>query len=95
MADIGFVWDEDKLEEVMRKHNISFGEAVDVFISTESTFDADPQGHPERCSATGRTKSGRLLQVIYVEFDEDLKIETGVVIRFITAFEVKETGEYK
>ncbi len=59
--DIGYVWDEHKYDRVQEKHEISFGEVVDVFEGEETLYEADPQGDIQRQMAVGQTKQGRIL----------------------------------
>ena len=78
--DIGFVWDEDKYNEVQSKHNVQFYEVISVFDDTQGYEIPDPQGHENRWMLVGKTVGGRILSVIYS--DEDALLQ-----RLITAFE--------
>ena len=80
MADVGYVWDESKYEEVQREHDVYFSEVLQVFEDPNALMVPDPQGNWEREMGVGCTWAGRLLQVLYTAEDYPL-------IRIITAFE--------
>ena len=80
--DIGFIWDADKYQEVQRKHNIQFYEAVAAFDDRNGYEDSDPAGHEDRWIRIGATSRGRVLAIIFSE--EDLPL-----YRFITAFDAE------
>ncbi len=80
--DIGFVWDEDKYQEVLRKHNVRFYEVVSAFDDLNGYYRPDPQGNENRSMYVGKTFSGRILTVIFS--DEEAPIQ-----RLITAFEAQ------
>ena len=46
--DIGFIWDEDKYEEVQREHNVQFYEVVSAFDDPNGYEIADPTEHEDR-----------------------------------------------
>ena len=77
--DIGFIWDEDKYQDVQRKHGVQFYEVVSVFDDLNGYEIADPAGHEDRWMFVGKTVDNRLLAVVYS--DEELP-----VYRLITAF---------
>ena len=81
MADVGYVWDEDKIALVREKHNVEMLDLIEVDLDPRSLTEDDPQGHYDRFMIVGTTRAGRLLQVICT--DQDLPL-----IRFITAFDV-------
>lgn len=81
--DIGYVWDEWKYMRVHQKHNVVFGEVVDVLEGTDTLYEADPQGNIERLMAIGATRDDRILQIIIS--DEDVPL-----VRIITAFEASK-----
>ena len=72
--DIGFIWDEDKYQEVQREHNVQFYEVV-------STFD-DPQGNEDRWMLVAKTFNGRILSIICLD-------EEAPLHRLITAFDAE------
>ena len=80
--DIGFIWDADKYQEVQRKHNIQFYEAVAAFDDQNGYEDSDPAGHEDRWIRIGTTSRDRVLAIIFSE--EDLPL-----YRFITAFDAE------
>jgi uncharacterized DUF497 family protein len=76
--DIGYVWDELKLEETNSKHGVSFAEVVDV-LEGRYVVGAD-RVHHERLIAIGSTNAGRILTIVFTEEDSPLT-------RIVTAFE--------
>ena len=78
--DIGFIWDEDKYQEVQEKHNVQFYEVVSAFDDPNVQMVPDPQGDADRWMLVGKTISGRVLSVICS--DEDAPLQ-----RLITAFD--------
>ena len=80
--DIGFIWDEDKYQEVQKKHQIQFYEVVSAFDDPNGYEVVDPAGHEDRWMWVGRTAGGRVLAIIFSE--EDLPL-----YRLITAFDVE------
>ena len=81
--DTGYVWDEDKYEQVQKDHRVRFDEVVAVF-EDENVLDApDPQKNQGRWMVVGKTRQGRILQVIYTDEDSPL-------LRIITAFEASK-----
>lgn len=74
-----FEWDPDKAKRSLRKHRVSFDEAVTVFYDPLSVTFADP-GHSiseNRLVTVGYSWQGRLLVVSH--------IERGIAIRIISA----------
>jgi uncharacterized protein len=74
-----FEWDRRKAESNLRKHDVSFDEAVTVFYDPlAATFD-DPlhSSDEERLLTIGYSLQGRLLVVSHVE--------RGGVVRLISA----------
>ena len=80
--DIGFIWDEDKYQEVQRRHNVQFYEVVSAFDDPNGYDNPDPAGHENRWMWIGKTVDNRVLAIIYSE--EDLPIH-----RLITAFDAE------
>jgi hypothetical protein len=64
-----FEWDEEKAEDNIRKHNISFEEAKSVFGDPFSITidDPDHSEHEQRFIDIGYSKNGRVLVVVYTE----------------------------
>ena len=78
--DIGFIWDEDKYQDVQRRHHVQFYEVVSAFDDPNGYEIDDPTGHEDRWMRVGITTGGRVLAIIFSE--EDLPI-----YRLITAFD--------
>ena len=83
-----FEWDRAKAESNVRKHRVSFDEAVTVFYNPlAATFD-DP-GHTvgeRRLITVGHSSRGRLLVVAHAERAETIRI---ISARLATARERK------
>jgi uncharacterized DUF497 family protein len=77
--DIGFVWDEDKYEQVVAKHQVRFYEVVSAFDDPNGYEVPDPAGHTDRWMWVGKAVHERVRVVIYSE--EELPLS-----RVITAF---------
>ncbi len=86
MADIGYVWDEDKYELVQQKHGVLFWEVVSAFEDIDCYEDEDPQGNEGCWMLVGRSTSDRILRIIFS--DEEFPL-----IRLITAFDAEQ--EYR
>ena len=80
--DIGFVWDENKYQQVMADHNVRFYEVVSALDDPQGYEMPDPAGYVERWMWVGKTVHDRVLVVIYSE--EELPL-----YRIITAFEAE------
>ena len=81
--DIGYLWDENKEALVKAKHGVELDEAIEAIADPNHNYHDDPQGNWGRSLIVGRTRTGRLLQVIIS--DEDLPI-----IRIITAYDAEK-----
>jgi uncharacterized DUF497 family protein len=81
--DVGYVWDEDKYERVQDKHGVRFAEVVDVFEDRRAIHGPDPGGNLNRRMVVGKTRGGRVLQIIYTDEDAPLA-------RIITAFDASQ-----
>lgn len=81
--DIGFIWDEDKYQEVKEKHQVQFYEAVSAFDDPSGYESPDPAGHEDRWIRIGATASGRILAIVCSE-------EGLPLYRLITAFDAEE-----
>jgi uncharacterized DUF497 family protein len=73
-----FVWHEAKAEANVRKHGISFEEAVTVFDDPLLVLQDASRNDEGRDAAIGFCSSGRLLTVVHIEVD-------GEHIRLISA----------
>jgi uncharacterized DUF497 family protein len=87
MADIGFVWDEDKYALVQTNHSVTFAEVVEALSDPLALETSDPQGHLDRCMVVGATAE-RVLQILYS--DDELPL-----IRVITAFDANSRWRHE
>ena len=83
-----FEWDRAKAEANLRKHRVSFDEAVTVFYDPlAATFDDPDHSVGERRLITvGLSSRGRLLVVAHVELGRSIRI---ISARLATARERK------
>lgn len=83
-----FEWDREKAKENLRKHKVSFDEAMTVFYDPLSaTFDdPDHSNDEERLITIGYSTRGRLLAVSHTERGKTLRI---ISARTATAHERK------
>ena len=80
--DIGFIWDEDKYQDVQRRHGVQFYEVVSAFDDPNGYEVPDSTVHEDRWVLVGMTASGRVLAIVFS--DEDVPI-----YRLITAFDAE------
>ena len=83
-----FQWDREKAIKNLRKHKVSFDEAMTVFYDPLSaTFDdPDHSISEQRCITIGYSSRSRLLLVSYREREKTIRI---ISARFATAEERK------
>ena len=83
-----FEWDRPKTERNLKKHRVSFDEAVTVFYDplTATFDDPDPSHGENRLITIGRSSRGRLLVVVHVERGDTIRI---INARLTTAQERK------
>ena len=64
-----FEWDEEKAKTNLKKHKVSFDEAVTVFFDSFSITIPDPSHSvdEQRYVDVGSSDKGRLLVVVYTE----------------------------
>lgn len=76
-----FVWDENKNQENIKKHGVSFEEAKTVFLNFPLEVFHDPENSKdeERYIAVGFSERGRVLLVVQCENPK------GTEIRIISA----------
>jgi uncharacterized protein len=69
-------WDENKAEQNLRKHGVSFQEAVSVLLDENSvTFDDETHSiTEERFIDIGRSTHGNVLIVVYTEHESVIRI---------------------
>lgn len=89
-----FEWDSTKAAKNVRKHGVSFREAVSVFYDPLATTGDDPD-HSEdeqRCVTFGFSSAGRLIVVCHTEREDVIRI---ISARHATHMEreVYEEGE--
>jgi hypothetical protein len=84
--ELTFEWDEDKAQENVRKHKVSFDEAKTVFLDPLSVTIPDPDHSiaEERFVDIGTSVNGRVLVVIYAERGANIRL---ISCRKATAFE--------
>jgi uncharacterized protein len=78
---IKFIWDSNKAESNLKKHNVSFSEAESVFYDEFAVqfFDEDNSVSEDRFIMLGMSNESRVLVVCHCERDE------GNSIRIISA----------
>lgn len=83
-----FEWDRSKAERNLKRHRVSFDEAVTVFYDPlTATFDDPEHSRGEnRLITIGRSSRGRLLVVVHVERGDTIRI---ISARLTTAQERK------
>lgn len=81
MKSISFIWDDNKADENLRRHKISFGEAQTAFTDPNARMIADPEHSidEDRFVLLGISVSLRLLVVCHCYRQVDM------VIRIISA----------
>ncbi|MEN3334018.1 MAG: uncharacterized protein V7641_3383 [Blastocatellia bacterium] len=90
-----FEWDEQKAEQNLKKHGVSFQEASEVFSDPLSAIipDARHSARENRFLAIGHSISGQILFVVFTEREVRIRI---ISARPATRGEVRiyEEGEY-
>ncbi len=71
-----FEWDQDKASTNLRKHGVSFDEAVTAFADPLSLTIEDPDHSKgeERYLLLGRSEAGRLLVVAHIEHGQRIRL---------------------
>ena len=74
-----FEWNAQKAASNLRKHGVSFDEAVSVFADAHAlTFaDTDHYESEDRSRTYGVSNKGRLLVVVHMERRENVRIISG------------------
>lgn len=74
--DLRFTWDADKARANVRKHRVTFAEAATALGDALSLTIADPVHSvgEERWVDIGMSDSGRLLVVVYIERESEIRI---------------------
>lgn len=73
---MNFVWDADKADANLEKHQVSFHDAASVFSDPLSTTFPDPE-HSEgerRFLTIGASESGALLVIAHTELEDSIRI---------------------
>jgi uncharacterized DUF497 family protein len=74
-GDVEFEWDAAKASSNLRKHRISFEEAVTVFLDEHAKVFDDPDSSSEaRFLLVGLSAASRVLVVVHVERRERVRI---------------------
>jgi len=86
---VEFTWDPKKAASNLKKHGVSFAEAVTVFADPLALHVED-RAHAERTALIGHSSRQRILFTVFVELEEDL-------IRIISARRAtsQERGRYE
>lgn len=84
------VWDPKKAESNLKKHGVSFEEAVTVFFTGSSFVEEDNDHSEHRVRIFGFSSKARLLLVIYVHETDD-----GIAIISARKAESHERKEYE
>jgi uncharacterized DUF497 family protein len=71
-----FEWNENKANENLKKHGVSFDEAKTVFNDPFSVtiYDPDHSSDEDRYIDIGLSSKGRLIVVSYLEKDDKIRI---------------------
>jgi hypothetical protein len=92
LLETRFEWDEHKNRANIKKHGISFSEAMTVFDDPNVMYKPDPDHslHEERFIAIGFSEEARVLVVCHCYYEDDS------VIRLISARKANkfETSSY-
>ena len=72
----GFEWDPDKAQRNLKKHDVSFREAMTVFRDPLARIIADPlhSTEEERFVIVGASDKNRLLVVVFTERGDNVRI---------------------
>jgi uncharacterized protein len=68
-----FEWDDDKAEQNIRKHGVSFEEAASVFLDVDLLLRSDA-ADPEWFVAVGYSSLARILVVVHCERRDRVRI---------------------
>ena len=71
-----FEWAEEKARANLRKHKVSFDEAITVFSDPLSVtiLDPEPTVGEQRYIGIGTSDKGRILVVVYTELGANIRI---------------------
>lgn len=68
---VQYTWDRTKAASNLKKHGVSFEEAVSVLENPTTSYDVDNAKGEQRLLATGWSARARVLFVVCVERDEN------------------------
>ena len=90
--DTRFEWDEDKAAENVRKHGVTFEEAIAVFEDFRSItiYDRQHSDDEDRFIDIGASTQGQVLVVVYTEREIPIRI---ISARIATPRERKQYEE--
>jgi uncharacterized DUF497 family protein len=71
LVALQFTWDPTKARSNLKKHGVSFEEAVTVFADPLALF-VEETVHPERTVLIGQSNRGRILFTVFFELEEDV-----------------------
>ena len=73
---LNFEWDEEKAQVNLKKHRVSFEEAMTVFVDPLSMTISDPDHSVNECRYidVGRSEKGRVLLVVYAERGSNIRL---------------------
>ena len=74
LQDLKFEWNDEKYAVNLRKHNVKFEEAAEVFFDTENQFDDASVEEDLREYVIGFSYSLNLLYTVFVERGERIRI---------------------
>ena len=70
-----FIWDEAKRISNLKKHGLDFRDAHLVYENPDKcTYDASREGEPRLMDVALAILRGRLLTLVYMEVDEDVRV---------------------
>lgn len=92
---IRFEWDERKNKANLRKHEVAFGDAVQVFFDPlRVTYSDQVVDGEERWHTIGMFEGTVLLLVVHVTWEEENGDKTVEVIRIISARQATPLERY-
>jgi len=76
MEDFEFEWDDEKAEDNLEKHGVSFEEGATIFNDPliATVFDPDHSEDEERYISIGTSVQEHLLVVVHTERDERIRL---------------------
>lgn len=90
LEDLEFEWDEEKYAVNLRKHNVKFEEAAEVFFDRFNILGEASVEEEQRDYVLGFSISAKMLFVVYVERGVRMRI---ISARPATPYEIKDYDE--